>query len=110
MEYGNSVADKWMYLNPDRIMPPPEIWDLAYLVRSSFIRHTSARSASRIKVILHKALKRSSLDLSAPSAYLEAVSSGLRSFPMQSRVVGLVYLVLPLFLLTYRAALVRSSY
>ena len=40
-----------MDLNPDRIMPLPGIRESACLVRFSSIRHTSARSVSRIKVV-----------------------------------------------------------
>ena len=70
MEYENSVADKWMDLNPDRVMPPPDIWDLAYLVRFSSIRQTSARSASRIKVILDFIFLRRPLDYSIRPTHL----------------------------------------
>ena len=50
-------------LNPDKITPLPGIRESACLVRFSSIRHTSARSASRIKGVLVRALKNNRLTI-----------------------------------------------
>ncbi len=65
-----------MDLNPDKIMQLPGIRESAYLVRFSSIRHTYARSASRIKVILGH----SSGDMSEVGWGLGAPSESLDGF------------------------------